>query len=220
MSFGTIVARVVFASGAVTNVEAVDLPSRSSDPPPVPETRAANHRDRPGPYVALRANPLALLIGRKSVDLEVWPVSFLGITGGISGSDYKSAGGFATLTLTAVEGGVRYWSWLMPKSSSAGPFRVGLFVGPSVTRSWGNLLNSSTSLTQWTGAVEGGFALFLRPLILGAGGGLQYTNSSYEPHGCQGGVCVDADRTYVDTMQLYYGDGFRPRVLLSAGFAL
>jgi hypothetical protein len=160
MTFGAIACRNLFASSALANPGAIDAPS--SDKPSW-VTPVAEHKATPrGPYVALRINPLALLIRRKSAELEVWPLAALGFTLGVAGVDYGSDasaqydhhGESSHLTLTEIELGVRYWAWFRPKApwpnGGLAPdwLRLGAFVGPSFAHSWGRLHKTTSPCTD------------------------------------------------------------------------
>ena len=59
-----------------------------------------------------------------------------------------------------------------------------------------------------------GGVVFYAPLFVSAGLGLQYTRSATAPHAdCSGWFCVSS-------IDVFYGDGLRPRLLASAGLAL
>ena len=142
---------------------------------------------------------------------------------GSSQAQYDHDGGTSDLTLTGVELGVHYWAW--PKSTSSSAASLGFFVGPNLAYAGGTFQTQtlhygkaseslrSAGISQFTVSVDAGLALFVRPLVLGVGFGMQYTASNVEPKSTCSGFCL------VDGMQLFHGGGIRPRILASAGIA-
>ena len=148
--------------------------------------------DPPGPTFAVRVNPLALLIGKRSADAEAWlgPVSV-----GVGVFRVRAEDGVAAdpylgnptrtdqkLSLTGVEIGAKhyfFWKYRAANAGSRWSNRFGPFVGASV------------------------------------GMGLQYTKRNVDPFG----QCA-SEWFCVSTINPYYRDGLRPRFLLSVGLAL
>ena len=185
------------------------------------------------PWVSVRYNPLGLLIGRKSGDVEVWPTDHISVIVTPWMADYDqsaqtddkgSGASNASLHLTGLEAGVRYWPMHMTKSA----FRLAPFAGLNGGGAWGRFDTwssesyssqplVSTRVQQVIVAAEAGIAVTAGPAIVELGLGIQGTQSSgVDPHGP---TFWDCSVLCVDGMHFYYGNGVLPRVLLSAGFA-
>ncbi len=183
------------------------------------------------PWVSARCNPLGLLIGRKSGDLEVWPTDHVSLVGTPWIADYDQSaqtGDKGELTskrlhLTGLEGALRYW----PVAMHRGFVTLAPFVGINGGASWGFLDSWSggsepasatrTKINQLIVAGEAGAAVIAGPVILELGLGVQWAQSmGTDPNGP---VFWDCSWVCVDGMHFYYGNGFLPRVLTSAGFA-
>lgn len=210
--------------------------ARAQDPPAAAQERVSPvSATRRTPYVAARVNPLSLLIRRASGEVEVWPTPALGVfVGGYHGTTESSSrassdddrdGVNKSLSASGFETGARFWGW----SHSNARTKFGWFLGSSVGYAAGSTRTSitpqdrsavapapsSSEFSQWTGAVDGGVGLYVSPFFLLAGGGFQMVWNHHEPTGACGGEIV-----CIDNISVRYGDGIRPRFLLSLGLAL
>lgn len=164
--------------------------------------------------VAVQGNPLGLVIGRYSADLEYLPAPHHAFH--LTSVGYFALPGVADeLTGFGTEVGYRWYSGL------SGP--QGLFVGASFVAMSLRYLHAAqpgvafdapqdTSYVQLGGALDVGYRIvFLGNFAAGAGVGVQYTT----------------DTTQAPTFEvpnhglsdLLYGAGLRPRVVLSLGAA-
>ena len=163
--------------------------------------------------VALQGNPLGLVIGRYSADLEYLPVPHHALH--LTPVGYFALPGIADeLTGFGAEMGYRYYSGLY------GPH--GFFLGASFLALSLQYLHAAvpgvpfdapddTTFVQLGGAIDAGYQLvFLGNFAVGAGVGVQYTADTTEPH------FEFPNHPWHD---LLYGWGLRPRVLLSIGAA-
>jgi hypothetical protein len=210
-------------TGALAVAPAITTPDAAAQDPAAPaevppadekKERGAGSNGWGGPRVAVRFNPLSLLIGKKSVDLDVWPIRFASLTvgyfaakssGSIPPNSYDETPGASwDMALQGYEAGVRFWGWT---GHAAAPY-LSLTWGEG----WGHLddVNLETSF----GAIEIGAAAFARPFFASLGVGLQYTKNNRSPSTPCTGWC------FVDPLAIEYGDGVRPRFLLGVGLAL
>jgi hypothetical protein len=163
--------------------------------------------------VALQGNPLGLVIGRYSADLEYLPVPHHALH--LTPVGYFALPGVADeLIGLGAEVGYRYYS------GPNGP--QGFFVGGSFLALSLEYIHSAqpgvpldatddTKFVQLGGAIDAGYQLvFLGNFAAGAGVGAQYTVDTMEPH------FEFPSHFWHDFL---YGAGLRPRVLLSIGAA-
>jgi len=161
--------------------------------------------------VGLQGNPLGVILGRYSADLEYLPVPHHALH--MTPVGYYALPGVADQYFGyGAELGYRYYSGV------DGP--QGYFVGGSVlvgtftyahTAQPGVPLDVSddTTFAQVGGAIDAGYQIVcLGNLAVGAGAGVSYTVDTQQPH-------FEAGNHY----DLYYGAGLRPRALLSVGAA-
>lgn len=190
--------------------------------PATPERKDKDDDDEPLKHVAIEANPLGILIGHYSVQLELMPwrhsafiinPHFDHVTSDVSSGD--STGNTISYTESftgfGTELGYRFYTGRTAMS--------GFYFGPSVllgtyTASANDVVtgagsqSSSISFQQIGGAVDiGGQAVVGPGIVIGGGFGLQYTsvNQSF--------------RDLPLTASILAGGGIRPRFLLSVGYA-
>jgi hypothetical protein len=162
--------------------------------------------------VAIQGNPLGVVIGRYSADLEYLPAPHHALH--LTPVGYFALPGVADQYFGyGAEVGYRWYS------SADGP--SGFFLGGSVligsftyvhTAEPGVTVDASdnTTFAQVGGAIDAGYQLvFLGNLAVGAGVGLSYTVDTATP-------TFEAGNRNDD---LLYGAGLRPRALLSIGAA-
>jgi hypothetical protein len=208
------------------------------EPAPAEPAPEAPHDEEPAsrPHVAVRFNPLNLLFGRVSGDVEVWPIPQLSIVGTpwrVGGYDQSAETGDkgeqtrAHLELTGVEFAARVW----PLYKRLGPVTLAPFGGLNAGGSWGTLHTSVTSgsytssssdyvdpIHQIILAGEVGVALYRAPFMVQAGLGAQWTHS--QGRDPSGPTFWDCMWVCTDNIHFAYGNGFLPRLLFSAGLAL
>jgi hypothetical protein len=163
--------------------------------------------------VSLQGNPLGLVIGRYSADLEYLPVPHHALH--LTPVGYFALPGVSDeLTGFGAELGYRWYSGLY------GPH--GFFLGASFIALSLEYLHATlpgvpfetpddTSFVQLGGAIDAGYqVVMLGNFAVGAGVGAQYTADTVQPH---------FEYQNNSWHSLLYGWGLRPRVLLSLGAA-
>jgi hypothetical protein len=163
--------------------------------------------------VALQGNPLGLIIGRYSADLEYLPVPHHALH--FSPVGYFALPGVADeITGFGAEMGYRWYSGLY---GPHGFFLGASFIALSLQYIHGALpgvpLDSpqDTSYVQLGGAIDAGYQLvILGNFAVGAGVGASYTTDTTPP------TFPFQNHSSSD---LLYGSGLRPRLLLSVGAA-
>ena len=163
--------------------------------------------------VALQGNPLGIIIGRYSADLEYLPVPHHALH--FSPVGYFALPGVADeLVGFGAEMGYRWYSGL----NGPNGFFLGVsFIALSLQYTHGALPGvpldapEDTSFVQLGGAIDAGYQLvFLGNFAVGAGLGAQYTADTTQP------TFESQNHALHD---LLYGWGLRPRALLSVGAA-
>jgi hypothetical protein len=163
--------------------------------------------------VALQGNPLGLVIGRYSADLEYLPVPHHALH--FSPVGYFALPGVADeLVGFGAEMGYRWYSGLY---GPHGFFLGASFIALSLQYSHGALPGvpldapEDTSFVQLGGAIDAGYQMvILGNFAVGAGVGAQYTADTVQP---------TFEHENHSLHDLLYGWGLRPRVLLSLGAA-
>jgi hypothetical protein len=163
--------------------------------------------------VALQANPLGLIIGRYSADLEYLPVPHHAL-------HFTPVGYFALpavsdeLTGFGAEMGYRWYSGLY---GPHGFFLGASFIALSLQYIHGALPGvpldapQDTSFVQLGGAIDAGYqVVILGNLAVGAGVGVEYTADTTQ-------VTFEPQSHAMESF--LYGWGLRPRALLSIGAA-
>jgi Protein of unknown function (DUF3575) len=170
--------------------------------------------------IAIEANPLAIAIGRFSMNLEymvaphhaveISPYVFFAVPG--ANSEVDAYGG---------EIGYRYYTgkygpegWFLGGSLAFGTFTY-QHNAPTVTRASDGLLLDGSVNTEYDslgGAIDAGYQIILQEhVVVGLGAGVEYRYLTIGPD----------FQPYDHTSQwLLYGPGFRPRLLFSMGGAL
>jgi hypothetical protein len=176
---------------------------------------AAEDLDEGIPFksVGLQGNPLGLIIGRYSADLEYLPVPHHALH--LTPVGYFALPGIADeLVGGGAEVGYRWYSGLY---GPHGFFLGASFVALSLSYFHAALpgvpvdTSDSASYVQLGGAIDGGFqAIVLGNFAVGAGLGLQYTADTVTPQ---------FEYQQHALHELLYGPGLRPRILLSVGAA-
>jgi hypothetical protein len=163
--------------------------------------------------IGLQGNPLDLVVGRYSLNLEYLPASHHAVHVAPFGV-YALPGVADQLTGFGGELGYRWYS------GAHGPH--GVFVGASVVAAELEYqhtaaapapldLSNDTQFVELGGAIDAGYqAIILESFAVGAGVGAQYIVDTIHPH------FEFASHPWHD---LVYGWGLRPRVLLSVGTA-
>jgi hypothetical protein len=180
-----------------------------------PSTACADEIDEGAPFrsIDLQANPLGIVVGRYSLDLEYLPAPHHAV--------HLTPVGYYAIPATAdffqgfgAEAGYRWYS------GSDGP--EGIFVGGSFLIGGYEYAHTPASPspldpaddTQFVsvgGAIDAGFQwVALGNFAFGAGAGVAYTATTQQPR------FGYANHSWED---LVYGSGFRPRLLLSVGTA-
>jgi hypothetical protein len=180
-----------------------------------PRAARAEDLDEGVPFksVLLQGNPLGVIIGRYSADLEYLPVPHHALH--LTPVGYFALPGVADeLVGGGAEVGYRWYSGLY---GPHGFFLGASFIALSLTYIHGALPGvpldapEDTQYVQLGGALDAGFQMvILGNLALGAGLGAQYTADTTPPH------FEYQNHPWHD---LLYGAGLRPRVLLSVGAA-
>jgi hypothetical protein len=167
-------------------------------------------------FLAIEGNPLGLLIGRYSLQVEWVPATHHALVLNPHFDHVSADIGSGNLSYTeaftgfGTEVGYRFYTGKRGME--------GFFIGPSlllgtystsVTAVAGSATGAaSTSFTSIGGAVDlGGQAVIGPGVVLGAGFGLQYSS---------------VDKSFADlplTASILAGGGWRPRFLLSVGYA-
>jgi hypothetical protein len=163
--------------------------------------------------VALQGNPLGVVIGRYSADLEYLPAPHHALH--FSPVGYFALPGVADeLVGFGAEMGYRWYSGLY---GPHGFFLGASFIALSLQYSHGALPGvpldapEETSFVQLGGAIDAGYQMvILGNFAVGAGVGAQYTADTAQP------TFEHENHALHD---LLYGWGLRPRVLLSLGAA-
>jgi hypothetical protein len=163
--------------------------------------------------VALQGNPLGVIVGRYSADLEYLPVPHHALH--LTPVGYFALPGVADeLIGLGAEVGYR---WYSGANGPQGFFLGGSFVALSLeyihSAAPGLPLDATddTKFVQLGGAIDAGYQLvFLGNFAAGAGLGAQYTVDTAQPH------FEYPSHFWHD---LLYGWGLRPRLLLSIGAA-
>jgi hypothetical protein len=163
--------------------------------------------------VALEGNPLGLVVGRYSADLEYLPAPHHALH--LTPVGYFALPGVGDeLVGFGVETGYRWYS------GADGP--QGFFAGASFIALSLRYLHAAvegvafdapvdTSYVQLGGAIDVGYQLvFLGNFAVGVGAGVQYTADTTEPR---------FEYPSHPWHDLFYGSGVRPRALLSVGTA-
>jgi hypothetical protein len=163
--------------------------------------------------IAVQGNPLGLVIGRYSADLEFLPEAHHAIHVTPFGV-YALPGVADQITGFGGEIGYRWYS------GAHGPH--GIFLGASFVAAELEYQHTATApapldvsndtrFVELGGAIDAGYqAILLGNLAVGAGVGAQYTADTIKPH------FEFANHPWHD---LVYGTGLRPRALLSVGAA-
>lgn len=168
---------------------------------------------QPVPHVAVRFNPMALLVEHVSGDLEVWPIRYVSLVASpifistragtsIRESGYQSGYPSAVMTDisgTGVELGVRGYLWQRPSRFAVGPF-VGVF-GSHVPLSYGGWARDAFG-------ADVGVTLARSVLNFSGGVGVERVYSQFESK------CADF---CLGVRELMHGGGVRPRLLASVG---
>jgi hypothetical protein len=181
----------------------------------LPADARADDLDEGIPFksVALQVNPLGVVIGRYSADLEYLPATHHALHLTILGY-FALPGASDELTGFGAEMGYRYYSGLYgPHGFFAGASFLAYSLQYVHAALPGVPLESSddTAFVQLGGALDVGYQLvFLGNLAVGAGVGVQVTEETPRPH-------FDYAKQGVENF--LYGPGVRPRALLSAGAA-
>jgi hypothetical protein len=163
--------------------------------------------------VGLRGNPLGVVIGRYSADLEYLPVPHHALH--LSPVGYFALPGVSDeLIGFGAELGYRYYSGA---HGPEGFFVGGNFIALSLEYIHGTVEGipldapDDTAFVRLGGAVDVGYqVIVLGNFAAGAGVGVEYTVDSQSPH------FEYPTHTWHD---LFFGAGLRPRVLLSLGAA-
>ena len=181
----------------------------------MPSAARAEDLDEGTPFksVALQGNPLGLVIGRYSADLEYLPLPHHALH--LSPVGYFALPGTADeITGFGAEVGYRWYSGV---DGPEGFFVGGSFVALSMRYLHGALpgiafdVPDDTSYVQLGGAIDAGYQLvFLGNFAAGAGLGAMYTVDTAQPH---------FEYQNHPMHDLLYGSGLRPRLLLSLGAA-
>jgi hypothetical protein len=163
--------------------------------------------------VALEGNPLAILVGRYSVDLEYLPFAHHALH--VTPFGYYALPGVSD-QLTGFGGEVGY-RWYSGTHGPEGFFAGASFVAGELeyrhNATVAGPLDSSddTTFVELGGAVDAGYQiLLLGNLAVGVGAGAQYVVETTRPH------FEFENHPWHD---LVYGAGLRPRALLSVGAA-
>jgi hypothetical protein len=170
--------------------------------------------------IALEANPLAIAVGRYSMNLEymiaahhaivISPYIFFAVPG--ANTEVDAYGG---------EIGYRYYTgkhgpegWFLGGSVAFGTFTY-QHNAPTVNRASDGLLLDESVNTEYDsigGAVDAGYQVLLQEhVVVGLGAGIEYRYLTLEP---------DFQPYDHADQWLVYGPGFRPRLLFSMGGAL
>jgi hypothetical protein len=163
--------------------------------------------------VSLRGNPLGMVIGRYSADLEYLPAPHHALH--LSPIGYYSLPGVADeLIGFGAEGGYR---WYSGQYGAHGFFVGASFIALSLEYIHGAVpgvpLDSpdDTQFVQLGGAVDAGYGIIvLGSFTASAGIGAQYTVDTAQPH---------FEFPSHPLHDLLFGSGLRPRLLLSVGAA-
>lgn len=160
-------------------------------------------------HYSIEANPLAIFIGRYSVQFEWLPIAHHALvvnphfdyaSVSVNGTDAGHVVGFGG------EVGYRYYT--------SGRNLAGFYAGPSFllgTYSSGGGSGDSVSFQSLGFAIDiGGQAVVGPGVVIGGGFGLQYTKTTKD-FGSTDGLNLPAE--------ILVGGGFRPRFLLSVGYA-
>jgi len=163
--------------------------------------------------VALEGNPLAILVGRYSVDLEYLPFAHHALH--VTPFGYYALPGVSD-QLTGFGGEVGY-RWYSGNHGPEGFFAGASFVAGELeyrhnaTVSGPLDASDDTSFVELGGAIDAGYQiLLLGNLAVGVGAGAQYVVETTRPH------FEFENHPWHD---LVYGAGLRPRALLSVGAA-
>ena len=163
--------------------------------------------------VALQGNPLGMVVGRYSADLEYLPLPHHALH--LSPVAYFALPGVSDeLTGFGAELGYRWYSGV---DGPEGFFLGGSFVALSLRYLHGALAGvafdspEDTSFVQLGGAIDAGYqVVILGNFAAGAGIGAMYTADTVQPH---------FEYLNHPMHDLLYGSGLRPRLLLSVGAA-
>jgi hypothetical protein len=169
------------------------------------------------PSAMIRINPLPLLYSSLSAEIEI-PVSpsvgilvnpqYVHFDDSRTGVPATYTGGSDQVHGFGGEVGFRYY----PSTLAAG--RAQVFVGPSLL---GGHYESKEDFTRIGVAFDVGFALVMKSgFSLSAGGGLQLATNIGDPH-----LGLEDNGSATDTTDatIAFGDGPRPRALVSLGWA-
>lgn len=205
------------ASTTAARIEDPSAPPSAAQPQPDVVQKSDSDDDRK--HFSVELNPLALAIGRYSVQGEYLPLPHHAITLNpfythapvkVNDVDMGSLNGFGG------ELGYRFYT------GSKGP--NGFYVGPSLIFAsysqsaseiatgvpGATVSTGSTSFTQYGAALDiGGQAVIGPGIVVGGGFGLQYTKNSTD---------LNTDNLNLAS-SIIAGGGFRPRFLVSAGYA-